>query len=773
MLGFISAPYRSVRARFQQIQQNRALRQKEIAVADTRYRLGSVFKFVAYNPDELAQKKGGLLIYDKMREDEQVKACTAIKKAVMIGPGWKLEPQGDSDAEGALAETLTNDLKSLKGSVEHDMWEALSAIDYGFSVSEMVFDVVERRFRLVALKTRAPHDFEFETDLHGNVHSLRQVTIGVPQQDMPPEKFLHFTNAPEFDNPYGRSDLREAYRSWWHKSNWVQWWALFGERLAVPLVVGKHPKNEGQPTITKTLDRLEKLSASTAMTVPEDWMLELIESRRNPREVFESAVDRHDLGISHALLLPDKSGLAGGEVKAGSFALAKEQFGVWLMVLEQLRQRFSAEFSEQVIRPMAQLEAPTLPPPRLVLLPLAEDDKQVIAEAWISAVTNKAAENEGRDENHLRMLLGFPELDEEKQRERDEEREERKEAAAALPAPAPPGGGGGAEPDEGGGGGRRQPFREDPIPTLGEVERTAWVPATFWRPLVAVERRADMAEKRDTFETGSKQLSDTLAKIMRQVGKDLAQRIERQGLADTKASAVAVRKLAVSQRIIGSAHSLLAKDLQAAYDAGVHDAVREVRRARKDMADALPEEFQAGLTGKAAREFFRNKAFWLTGVLEEDALRKAKRVLFSALRGEKTERQVLFELQNALGDLLPEVDAAGRIVNVPARLRTIARTNVAEAVNEGRWATFTDPKVAALVPAFRYSAILDDRVRANHAAWDGVVMRTNDPRWTQPQDRRPPNGFACRCLLVPVTVADKVELTKRVPRIEVVDPGFG
>ncbi len=193
-----------------------------------------------------------------------------------------------------------------------------------------------------------------------------------------------------------------------------------------------------------------------------------------------------------------------------------------------------------------------------------------------------------------------------------------------------------------------------------------------------------------------------------------------------------------------------------------------------EIAPVTLAQKRIGLVGNKAERFFKARALEVTGVMETEILARAHRVLLNGLKQDKTERQLLEELDQELGDYIPETDAAGRVVNLPQRIETIARTNVSEAVNEGRYATFTDPDLQGFVTAFQYTAVMDDRVRENHAAWDGVVREVNDPVWFGPPDRRPLNGYNCRCLLVPVTLIDEVEITPddEMPTVEVSDAGF-
>jgi SPP1 gp7 family putative phage head morphogenesis protein len=172
-----------------------------------------------------------------------------------------------------------------------------------------------------------------------------------------------------------------------------------------------------------------------------------------------------------------------------------------------------------------------------------------------------------------------------------------------------------------------------------------------------------------------------------------------------------------------------------------------------------------------AEEYFRAKSFWITDVLQDEILAQAQTILYRALRQDRPLSDVTEELDNALRDFLPERDAAGRLVNIPHRVETIARTNVADAINAGRTVAFSDPETLAYIPALQYSAILDDRVRENHAAWDGVTREVSF--WID-TNREPPNGYNCRCLLVPLTIADEYELTSDgdLPDAELPDQSF-
>ena len=418
----------------------------EVAIADTRRITSLGPAAVDWNPDELVRRKGGLGVYDRMAEDEQVKACLMLKKSAVVGPGWRIEPGGETPADEALAEQISDDLQSLHGTFEDALLEVLSGLTYGFSLTEKVWRLDGGRVRLAALKARAPHHLEFAQDPFGNVTWIEQRSSGRTQPQLPPDKFIHYVNSPEFSNPYGRSDCREAYAPWWHKSMWRQWAAIFGEQLAVPIPKGTHPRAAAGPSVSAFLDKLEKLQARTAFTLPEGWDVSLIESQRNVREVFVAMLDRLDLAICKAMLMPDKIGTAGGAVEAGSFALAKEQMGAFYFVLTLIARRLEATIQEQLIVQMAALVAPAADPPTFRLNPLTEENKQAITTLWNASVGAGTVLPDFEDENHVRRLLGFPEIEPEERARRQAERDARAQVIA-RPADedddeSPPRGGG-------------------------------------------------------------------------------------------------------------------------------------------------------------------------------------------------------------------------------------------------------------------------------------------------------------------------------------------
>lgn len=85
----------------------------------------------------------------------------------------------------------------------------------------------------------------------------------------------------------------------------------------------------------------------------------------------------------------------------------------------------------------------------------------------------------------------------------------------------------------------------------------------------------------------------------------------------------------------------------------------------------------------------------------------------------------------------------------PSRLALIFDTNTRHAYAAGQWQRIQAAK--RTMPYLRYVTRDDARVRAQHAAWHNVVLPVDDPFW---QTHYPPNGWRCRCRVVPVSQRD-------------------
>ncbi|MGB0732124.1 MAG: PBECR2 nuclease fold domain-containing protein [Pontibacterium sp.] len=76
------------------------------------------------------------------------------------------------------------------------------------------------------------------------------------------------------------------------------------------------------------------------------------------------------------------------------------------------------------------------------------------------------------------------------------------------------------------------------------------------------------------------------------------------------------------------------------------------------------------------------------------------------------------------------------------RSRLIYETNIRQAYNAGREAQFADPSFSQRFPYVEYRHSGAENFRPQHKAWDGLILRSNDPWWNT---NSPSNGYGCKC----------------------------
>lgn len=164
---------------------------------------------------------------------------------------------------------------------------------------------------------------------------------------------------------------------------------------------------------------------------------------------------------------------------------------------------------------------------------------------------------------------------------------------------------------------------------------------------------------------------------------------------------------------------------------------------------------------KKRAELSEEQAFKLTQQYSAEAIRiipKLKGAIDKALRVQidsivsqgLTTRDGIIALRKsykAIG-LLPKSNHA---------IETIFRTQTQIAYSAGRWDAEQAPEIQEILWGYKYVTVGDDRVRDDHAAFDGVTLPKDDPFW---DTAYPPNGFNCRCQVISVFEKRKIKRQK-------------
>ena len=132
-----------------------------------------------------------------------------------------------------------------------------------------------------------------------------------------------------------------------------------------------------------------------------------------------------------------------------------------------------------------------------------------------------------------------------------------------------------------------------------------------------------------------------------------------------------------------------------------------------------------------------SKSFTIAGAIKTELLQDLREAIQSALEEGKSIQQFREEFPKI-------VERYGWAYKGAEGWRTgiIFNTNMTVAYTVGRYRQATDPTILEQFPYWRYRTMDDARVRPEHAKWNNLVLRADDPFWAT---HYPPNGWGCRC----------------------------
>ncbi|MCE5199051.1 MAG: DUF935 family protein [Armatimonadota bacterium] len=379
-------------------------------MAPARGALGSLIgSIVPYNPDDLVGKRG-YAVYDQMQRDAQVAACFTIKKLAVLSRGWEVHPASNSPLDREVADFVRFTLNDMRGCIIDVLYNVLDAMAKGFSVLEINYQIIDRgphegRIGLANIKSKDPATFTFEVDEFMNIKGLLR-TGGVAAGDsaLPPEKFVIYSYLPKYESPYGTSDLRAAYKHYWSKDVLTRFLNLYLEKYGSPTAKGSYKRGTPKAAQEELLRVLDKIQQETAIVIPEDVQIELIEAQRGGEAGYLSALEYHDKQIAKAILA--QTLMTDEGTRVGSFALAKVHLDVLKMCLKKLKRDLEESvMREQVIRRLVDLNYNVTAYPSFSLGPLEDKDLDQLSNAITKLVSGEVIRpNEG----WIREYLGLP-----------------------------------------------------------------------------------------------------------------------------------------------------------------------------------------------------------------------------------------------------------------------------------------------------------------------------------------------------------------------------
>ena len=263
------------------------------------------------------------------------------------------------------------------------------------------------------LKPRDPSSIEIKLDRHGNVMGFRQQNFQ-GTVELEPDKVWHYAYNGRFGNPYGDSDLRSAYRSWWAKKFLINFWNVFLERMGTPMTLMKYPQGASSELKETLKSILTNLSSKTEVLVPEGVDVELVEATRGGTATYGDALAFHNNSIARAILMIAILGAGGDDVRNAADSQSQIHLRATFKIANDVTQDLTYTLCRQVIEPLVAMNFDGAEDlyPEIIWQDYGEFEGIKIADTIRLLHAAGIVDMDQTDMNYARSVLGLPLRDE-------------------------------------------------------------------------------------------------------------------------------------------------------------------------------------------------------------------------------------------------------------------------------------------------------------------------------------------------------------------------
>lgn len=279
----------------------------------------SVLSFLSYmpNPDDVASgSSASYETYRNMRKDPRIKSLLGkLKSAALNFPMFINQDESDDRVYGFI-----RDLKIFRNMLKKNR-RMLTALDYGFSVSELIWSIEGNRYIPVNFITRRPERFHFNSSWELFLTGMGQ-DVRLDQD----YKWLVLQHEPDDENPYGTSVLRCCYWPFLFKQAGYDFWLQATEKFSVTSLVGLFTADGGdEDRLRRTAQDIAEMlmnvsNGSTGALANVSDVKEI--SMSGDLAHFKELVEACDLQISYGLT---GQSIATSATNGGSLALGEVQ----------------------------------------------------------------------------------------------------------------------------------------------------------------------------------------------------------------------------------------------------------------------------------------------------------------------------------------------------------------------------------------------------------------------------------------------------------------
>jgi phage gp29-like protein len=362
-------------------------------------------------------------IYEEMRRgDATVSASLDAIKLPIMGADFTVDAASDDRKDRDVADFVYDELHH---SIDWDKFlgEALTFLDFGFALFEMVFESHQMngrdRIGLAKLGYRKQTTIAaWETADHQP--GVTQRSWDGKEASIPEIKLIRFTRKQEGDNYQGISILRAAYRHWYIKDKLYKIDAVGHERQAVGILDVTTPPGATDKDKKKMRQLARNLRANqeSYLEHPEGWVVQFLNNQGSSMRDVEPSINHHDRQIMKNVLAQFlEIGSAGS---SGTRNVSEDQSRLFELAVQHVAKQIVSQLQNTVVRALVDLNFTNVEYPTLRVSNISDDNIPVISEAIKKFVDAGVIQPRAEDENTVRRMVGWSELTDEEIKKRNE-----------------------------------------------------------------------------------------------------------------------------------------------------------------------------------------------------------------------------------------------------------------------------------------------------------------------------------------------------------------
>lgn len=664
----------------------------------------------------------------------------STRKRQVAQIGIVVEPVSDAAEDVRDADLVREWFE--RDELEDEIVDILDAIAKGYSVGEIIWETSEREWRPVRIEHRLPQWFDFDR-VTGTQLQVRGDEGG--WVDLAPYKFVTHVPRAKSGLPIRGGLARTATFAWIAKTYTLRDWVQFSEVYGRPFRLGKYHKNATENEKSILYRAVRDLGADAAAIIPEEMLIEFMGDKSGTAhsDMHRELLRYVDSQLSIAVL---GQTLTTQEGDSGSYSLGQVHNQVREDIERSDGRQLAATIRRDMVVPIVTLNhGPRSAYPKVVIERESQPDLELLSKSLERLVPLGLRVRQ----EQIRTMFGLEEPDDD-----DEVLESRSPPPMAPPGatdppPAPP-----ARARDAGGDHPRALaatlMEDDPVPALTARTRDAVGPLIDdWATRI---RSGDLREARSL-----EGFRDRLEAQQAWVDDPDAPMPDVDDVVAALGPALAAAELAGHFDVDEDPVGVDADDVARAADATA-------------LCTASAEHTQLPFSEQI--EFFRSKldlpteawtdiwhmqhdvAFVVAGAAHDDLVGDLRGAVDQAI----AEGTTLATFRRDFDGIVAEHGwsyKGGRAW----RTEVIYGTNLRTSYAAGRYRQMKT--LADRRPWWRYRhSHASEHPRSEHLAWDGIVLRHDDPWW---KTHYGPNGWGCKCYVEALGERDLVRLGKTGP----------